>query len=82
MEGFWLIPGNAKPVKHYNFPEHPLSPTNLNFINKQVKLEKDLGHFSKPFYGLLLLGIINVPVHSVPKKSGKSCMLVDHSAGK
>jgi hypothetical protein len=85
-EGFWP-PADEDPdlyLMSRDFPQRPLSPSSLNFARSQCEEEECLGRFSEPFAHSsdpLLPGMISVPVHTVPKKSGKLCLVVDHSAG-
>ncbi|KAI0037986.1 DNA/RNA polymerase, partial [Auriscalpium vulgare] len=85
-EGFWPFAEgdpNAYPVTR-DFPERRLSPEDLEFAERQCLEEEHLERFSPPFGSPgspLLPGMCNVPVHAVPKKSGKLRLVVDHSAG-
>ncbi|KAH9960229.1 hypothetical protein BGW80DRAFT_1134682, partial [Lactifluus volemus] len=85
-EGFWP-PADDDPTLYAtsrDFPERPLSPPSLAFARAQCDEEQRLGRFSHPFASAdepLLPGMISVPVHTVPKKSGKLRLVVDHSAG-
>jgi hypothetical protein len=67
-----------------DFPQRPQSPPSLDSACSQCAEEERLGGFSAPFTSAndpLLPGMISVPVHTVPKKSGKLRLVVDHSAG-
>ncbi|KAI0039985.1 hypothetical protein FA95DRAFT_1684034, partial [Auriscalpium vulgare] len=85
-EGFWPFaegdPDAYPEVR--DFPERHLSPEDLEFAEAQCLEEERLERFSPPFGspgGRLFPGMCNVPVHAVPKKSGKLRLVVDHSAG-
>ncbi|KAH9970694.1 hypothetical protein BGW80DRAFT_1327507 [Lactifluus volemus] len=84
--GFWP-PADDDPNSYRSsrdFPQRPLSPSSLDFVRSQCEEEESLGRFSEPFATAddpLLPGMISVPVHTVPKKSGKLRLVVDHSAG-
>jgi hypothetical protein len=85
-EGFWS-PAHDHPDLYppsRKFPQQPLFPASASFCAE----EERLGRFSRPFStgtggGHLLSGMISVsvPVHTVPKKSGKLQLVVNHSAG-
>ncbi|VDC07992.1 unnamed protein product [Peniophora sp. CBMAI 1063] len=80
-EGFWpYIAADLEPPVIRDFPERSLTPEHLAFAVKQRDVERSLDRFSAPFKELLP-GMINVPVHVVPKQSGKLRLVVDHSAG-
>jgi hypothetical protein len=85
-DGFWP-PADEDLDLHpqsRDFPQHPLSPRSLEFAHSQCTEEEHLGWFSPPFSSSadpLLPGMISILVHTVPKKSGKLRLVVDHSAG-
>ncbi|KAI0054745.1 hypothetical protein BV25DRAFT_1777474, partial [Artomyces pyxidatus] len=82
-EGFWPFADgdpDAYPETR-DFPERSLDPEELVFAETQCEEEERLERFSAPFTGPLKPGMCNVPVHVVPKKSGKLRLVVDHSAG-
>jgi hypothetical protein len=85
-KGFWP-PVDDDPALYADvrdFSQRPLSPPSLTFARSQCEEEERLGCFSPPFATAndpLLPGMISVPVHTVPKKSGKLHLVVDHSAG-
>lgn len=80
-EGFWpYIDADLERPLTRDFPERALTPEHLAFAKQQRDAERSLGRFS-PRFKELLAGMINVPVHVVPKASGKLRLVVDHSAG-
>ncbi|VDC04894.1 unnamed protein product [Peniophora sp. CBMAI 1063] len=81
-EGFWpYIDGDLDRPLIRDHPERDLEPAHLAFAKEQRDEERALHRFS-PSFPELLPGMINVPVHVVPKPhSNKFRLVVDHSSG-
>ncbi|VDC02998.1 unnamed protein product [Peniophora sp. CBMAI 1063] len=81
-EGFWPhTEGYDQRPLTRDYPQHELAPKELAFAKAQAQAEEDALRFSPPFDDLEP-GMINVPVHVVPKKAANSFRLVvDHSLG-
>jgi hypothetical protein len=81
-EGFWP-PADKDPdlyPQSRDFPQHLLFPWSLKFARSQCAEAERIGRFSPPFSSSavpLLPGMISLPVHTLPKKSGKLCLVID-----